>query len=282
MPRNEESIERKIIGGLKWFGVTIVLIILLTTIIYMVPAGHVGVYDIFGKVRDKEADPGLHIKNPLASITKMSVKTQEYTMTIVEGEGAVSTADTISALTKEGLSVDLDVTIWYKLIPEKASDLYKTVGTNYVTILVRPKIRESIRAITAKYEAKTIYSEDRARLQDEIKEAIEEGLFERGILVETVLLRNVQLPEKVRTSIEEKLQAEQEAQRMEFVLQKEVQEAERKRVEAGGISDANVIISGSLTSSYLSWYWITNLDKHQDVIYVPIGEDGMPMFKTIN
>lgn len=259
-----------------------IFVVLLFTIIYTVPAGHVGVYDLWGRVNDQEIYPGLNMKIPFANVEIMSVQTQEYTMSIVEGEGAVRGIDSISALTKEGLTVDLDVTVWFKLNHAKASDVYKEVGTNYMAVLVRPKIREAIRAITAKYDAKTIYSEDRAQLQMEIQKAIAEDLDSRGIVIEKVLLRNVQLPEKVRAAIEDKLQAEQEAQRMEFVLLRENQEAERKRVEAKGIADANTVISGSLSENYLRWYWITNLDKHQDVIYVPVGNDGMPLFKSVS
>jgi len=279
--------EIKIIKGIIWtililFLIIILLFLIFGGLIYTIPAGHVGVYDLFGNVRDNEIPTGLHIKIPFAHIEKMSMKTQEYTMSIIAEEGEVKgRSDTISALTKEGLSVDLDITVWYKLQPDKASDIYQTVGIDYREILVRPKIREAIRSVIAKYEAKTIYSEDRERVQIEIQEEVEKDLKDRGILIEKVLLRNIQLPEKVRTSIEEKLQSEQEAQRMEFVLQKEEKEAQRKRVEAQGIADANKIIANSLTDQYLQWYWIENLDKHSSVIYVPIGEDGMPMFKSI-
>jgi regulator of protease activity HflC (stomatin/prohibitin superfamily) len=164
---------------------------------------------------------------------------------------------------------------------DKASDIYQTVGITYVNVLVRPKIREAIRSVVAKYEAKTIYSEDREKVQIEIQQAIEQDLTSRGIVVEKVLLRNVGLPEKVQNAIESKLEAEQQSQQMEFVLSKEIKEAERKRVEASGIADANKIISDSLTEKYIQWYWVSNLDKHNDVIYVPIGSDGIPLMKTI-
>lgn len=261
--------------------ITLFLLFIVVSMVYTVPAGHVGVYDLFGVVKDKAIYPGLHVKNPFATVNKMSVKTKDYTMTIVEGEGAVSGVDSISALSREGLTVDLDVTVWFKLNWEKAAEIYKRVGTNYVDVLVRPKVREAIRAVTAKYDAKTIYSEDRAQLQTEIEAAIAEDLDSRGVIIEKVLLRNVRLPDKVRNAIEEKLQAEQEAQRMTFILDRERQEAERKRVEAQGISDANKVISGSLSENYLRWYWITNLENHEDVIYIPIGQDGMPIFKEI-
>lgn len=267
-----------------YFFITIIflLIILGFMMIKIIPAGHVGVYHLFGKVDETEMKPGFHLINPFAKVEKMSVKTQEYTMSGTPEEGQkVGTNDAISSLTKEGLTVDLDVTVWYKLEPNSASDIYKTVGLNYQDVIVRPKIRESIRSITAKYQAKSIYSEDREPLQQEIIDAISSSIEERGIIVESVLLRNVQLPPKVVNAIENKLEAEQESEKMQFVLEREKQESERKRVEAQGIADSNHIISDSLTEQYLRWYWIQNLDKHEDTIYVPVGNDGMPLFKGV-
>jgi len=270
----------KIAIGLVAF--VFLLFLIFGGLIYSIPAGNVGVYDLFGNVRDKEIPTGLHIKLPFAHIEKMSVKTQEYTMSILTNEGEIKGAsDTISALTKEGLSVDLDITIWYKLQPDKASDIYQTVGVNYREVLVRPKIREAIRSITARYEAKTIYSEDRATVQLEIQDEIEKDLEERGIIIEKVLLRNVKLPAKLQQAIESKLEAEQQSQQMEFVLQKEKQEAERKIIEANGLAESQAIIDKTLTEEYLTFLWIENLDKHSSIIYVPVGNDGIPLFKTV-
>jgi regulator of protease activity HflC (stomatin/prohibitin superfamily) len=250
--------------------------------VYSIPAGHVGVYDLFGNVNDKEIPTGLHMKNPLASVTKMSVMTKEYTMSIISDEGAKQGSDTISALTKEGLSVDLDVTVWYKIIPDKASDIYQNVGTDYVNIIVRPKVREAIRSVIARYEAKNIYSEDREKVQVEIQQEIEKDLSERGIIIEKVLLRNVGLPVRVSNAIEQKLEAEQQSQQMQFVLERERQEAERKIIEADGIAKSQDIIDKTLTQEYLTYLWIQNLDKHNSVMYVPIGSSGLPFFKDID
>lgn len=277
----EENKRNSKKGGIAILVIGVLVLILLLSI-YTIPAGHVGVYHLFGKVNDVEKKPGMHLKNPFAQVTKMSIKTQEYTMSGTPNEGQKrGVNDAISSLTKEGLTVDLDVTVLYRLEPEKASDIYKEVGTNYVNVIVRPKIRESIRSITAKYNAKRIYSEDREELQLEIAESISKELGKRGIIVERVLLRNVKLPKKVTNAIEEKLEAEQDAQKMEFVLQREKKESERKRVEAKGIADSNEIIANSLDEQYLRWYWIQNLDKHNDTIYVPVGNDGMPLFKGV-
>jgi len=280
--RNFNIDKKETMRYVTYFIVGVILLVLFFRSVYAIPAGHVGVLHLFGKVDDMEKAEGIHLKNPLKSVIKMSVKTQEYTMSGIPNEGQKrGINDAISALTREGLTVDLDVTVWYRLESSRASDVYRTIGINYVDVLVRPKIRESIRAITAEYDVKTIYSEQRNALQVKIEKVIQEDLKDRGIIVERVLLRNVRLPAKLSDSIEQKLQAEQDAQRMFFVLQKEEQEAERKKIEAGGIADANKIISQSLTNEYLEWYWIQNLDKHQDTIYVPIGENGIPLFRSV-
>ena len=155
------STKKKYIG-LAIFLITLgIIVILLGTMITIVEAGHVGVYDLFGEVSEDEYQPGLHLKHPLANIIQMSTRTEEYTMSYTKGEGAKSESDIISALTKEGLTVDLDITVWYKLDPEAASDVYKTLGVGYVGVIVRPQIRTAIRDVVVRYEAKDIYGDKR-------------------------------------------------------------------------------------------------------------------------
>jgi len=249
----------------------------------IVPAGNVGVRDLFGDVSAREIPSGLHAKHPLAQIRKMSIKTQEYTMSIASEEGErQGRSDTISALTKEGLPVDLDVTVLYRLNPEKASDVYKTIGMDYAEIVVRPKIREAIRSNAALYMAKEMYSEKRQDLQNGIRVYLSDTLTERGIEIEDVLLRHIGLPEKLKAAIEEKLSAEQEAQRMEFVLDKERKEAERKEVEAGGLAKAQGIIAESLTPEYLQWRYITTLEglvdsQNTTFVITPYDQKLIPM-----
>jgi len=249
-----------------------------------IDAGHVGVYDLWGKVDDQEYQPGLHFKNPLASIKQMSVKTQEYTMTYTQGEGAKHGSDVISSLTKEGLSVDLDMTILYRLNPEYASDIYQTVGTDYVNVIVRPQIRTVIREVVAKYEAKQLYSEDRQAVALEIAENLEPELLTRGIILERVLIRHIQLPAQLTTSIEDKLVAEQNAEKYVFVLQQEEREAERKIIEAQGIKNSTMIVQEGLASSpeYLTYLWLQKLENHESVVYVMEGNMGLPIFKNID
>jgi regulator of protease activity HflC (stomatin/prohibitin superfamily) len=272
-------------GVKKGAGLIITLIIavlVLSFSIIIIPAGETGVYHLFGKVKETELMSGLHFKNPFAMITKMSIRTEQYTMSITEGEGQVKNADAIRALTKEGLEVDLDITVLYHLEEDSASDVFKNVGLDYVEKIIRPSIKSGIREVVANYEAKDIYSEKREVAAKEILERLKRDIDPRGIGIEDVLLRNVNLPAKLSNAIQEKLTAEQESQRYEFVLQKEEKEAERKRIEAGGQRDAQKIINESLTSNYLNYLYIKELENREGTIYVPINpSSGMPMFKGL-
>lgn len=259
----------------------VILILLSMASIAIVPVGHVGVHDLFGVASEDEFQPGFHLKNPFASMNMMSVKTQEYTMSYVKGEGAKKSADVIQALTKEGLTVGLDITILYKLTPSEADVIYKTIGQSYVSVIVRPPIRTVIREVVARYEAKQIYSDERTQVSEDIFDNLTRVLEERGIILESVLLRHVQLPTELTKAIEAKLTAEQNIEKRRFEVQVEEEEANRKRIEAQGIADANEIIATSLSNEYLTWYWIENLDTHNSVIYVPVGPGGIPLFREI-
>jgi len=250
--------------------------------IVVIDAGETGVYSLFGKVKDKELKSGFHLVIPLAHVTKMSIRTEEYTMSIAQGEGRKYGADAITSLTKEGLSVDLDMTVLYRLNEEKASDIYKEVGLNYDEKIIRPTIRTSIRDIIAQYEAKDIYSEKREEAADKILNSIKKELDSRGILIENVLLRNVALPTNLANAIQEKLQAEQEAQKYDFILVKEKKEKERKIIEAEGQRDAQKIINESLSTNYLYYLYINQLKDREGTIYVPTSPGtGMPLFKDV-
>ncbi len=248
----------------------------------IIGAGKTGVQVLFGKVKDNELSSGFHIKNPFVLVNQMNIRTQEYTMSIMQTEGKKVGDDSISALTKEGLRVDLDITILFHLMQDRASDVYRDIGDNYEEIVIRPQIRSTIREVIAQYEAKDIYSEKREEASKKILESIKEVVEPRGILVEDVLLRNVNLPTDLAQSIQEKLQAEQEAQRYEFVLQQEEKEAERKRIEAAGQRDAQQIVNESLTTRYLQYLYINSLKDREGTIYVPTdANNGLPLFRGI-
>ncbi|MFH1661543.1 MAG: prohibitin family protein [Candidatus Falkowbacteria bacterium] len=250
--------------------------------IIIVEAGETGVYSLFGKVKDNELKSGFHLVIPLAKVTKMSIRTEEYTMSIAQGEGKKYSADAITSLTKEGLSVDLDMTVLYKLEEEKASDVYRELGLNFDEKIIRPTIRTSIRDVIAQYEAKDIYSEKREEAAFKIADNLKAVLDPRGIIIESVLLRNVALPTNLANAIQEKLQAEQEAEKYDFILAKEKKEKERKIIEAEGQQEAQKIINQSLTANYLYYLYINQLKDREGTIYVPTGADsGMPLFRNI-
>ena len=274
------NVKRTIILGASGF----FLIWLFFASIVIIDAGQTGVYSLFGKVRDNELKSGFHLVIPLAKVTKMSIRTEEYTMSIAQGEGKISGADAITSLTKEGLSVDLDMTVLFRIAEEKASNIYTTVGIreDIDEKIIRPSIRTSIRDVIAQYEAKDIYSEKRQEAAQKIKDALSADLEQRGIIIEEVLLRNVALPTTLSVAIQEKLQAEQEAQKYDFILQREAKEKERKVIEAEGQRDAQKIINESLTTNYLYYLYINSLKDREGTVYVPTGTtSGMPLFREL-
>jgi regulator of protease activity HflC (stomatin/prohibitin superfamily) len=262
--------------------VIILSLIVLAKSIVIIPAGETGIYHLFGKVKDSELKSGFHIVNPLAEVTKLSIRTEQYTMSVVKEEGQKAGDDSIDALTNEGLTVKLDITVFYHLVEDKASDVYKELGIDYQGKIIRPEIRSAIREVVAGYDSKSIYSEKRDEMIIKIKESMTDNIEPRGIAIEQVLLRNVILPAKLDASIQQKLQAEQESQRYDFVLEKEKKEADRKRIEAEGQRDAQKTINESLTSGYLNYLYIKELKDREGTIYIPTNaENGMPMFKGI-
>jgi regulator of protease activity HflC (stomatin/prohibitin superfamily) len=265
-----------------FIAIIIIAAVILIKSIIVIPAGFTGVYHLFGKVKDDELSSGLHLINPLALVEKMSIRTEEYTMSIAQGEGKKFGADAIDALTKEGLKVELDITVLYHLQEDKASTIFKELGVTYEEKLIRPQIRSSIREVIAEYEAKDIYSEKRQEAALKLLANLQEKINPRGIEIEEVLMRNVILPAKLEASIQEKLTAEQESQRYEFLLQKEEKEKQRKIIEAEGQRDAQKIINESLTARYLEYLYITGLKDRPGTIYVPTNpNNGLPMFKGI-
>ncbi|MCG2695531.1 prohibitin family protein [Candidatus Parcubacteria bacterium] len=250
--------------------------------VIIVDAGETGVYSLFGKVKDNELSSGFHLVIPLAKVTKMSIRTEEYTMSIAQGEGKKYSADAITSLTKEGLSVDLDMTVLYRLQEDKATDVYRELGLNFDEKIIRPTIRTSIRDVIAQYEAKDIYSAKREEAAFQIADNLKAVMDPRGIIIESVLLRNVALPANLANAIQEKLQAEQEAEKYDFILAREKKEKERKIIEAEGQQEAQRIINQSLTTNYLYYLYINQLKDREGTIYVPTSPTtGMPVFKEL-
>ena len=233
----------------------------------VVPAGHVGVVDFFGNVSQSSLKSGINFVNPLAKVIAMSIRTQED-------------KETMSVPSKEGLTIELEVSALFHLDPEKAVDVYKSVGTHYVDVIFIPQMRAAARGVTGGSEAKALYTSEREALGLAVREHLEGLVGNRGMIVENILLRKVSLPITVSQAIEQKLKAEQEFERMKFVNQREEMEAERKRIEAKGVRDSQAIISETLTPQYLNYLWIRNLADNQNVIYVAT-EANVPIFRAI-
>lgn len=224
------------------FVVLFIFSVMFGSILVSVGAGEVGVkFNQFGGVESDELGEGLHVVMPWVSVTKYSVRSEVYTMSAQPAEGERVGDDQITALTSEGLMLGMDMTVRYRLISEDASDVHQTLGTGYSEKIIRPTIKSVIREVVSKHTAMEVYGEERQLVASEMVTILEAALVDDGIIVEEVLLRNVKLPDRVSTAIEEKLQADQDAQRMVFIKQKEQLEAERKVIEATGVADATVI-----------------------------------------
>lgn len=266
------NILRRILGG----GLTLVLavigVIILWSSVASVPAGHVGVLTLFGKVDTRAGETlseGIHLVNPFKANHVMSVRTQ-------------TVKETARVPSSEGLEMALDTSVIYHLNPAKAADVYQRVGPRYEEVLIEPQMRSAIREATASHSANTLYSSARAEVQEQIRKDLEANLAPRGVEIESVLLRDIQLPPSVQAAIQAKQQAEQESLAMSFKLQKEKQEADRKRIEAQGIQDFQRIVSQGISSQLLEWKGIEAteaLAKSPNTKIVVIGnsKNGLPL-----
>jgi len=240
-------------GPVRIVGLVVMLLGILTSCIIQIEAGQAGAQKLFGKIQKDVLGSGLHFINPLVDVVKLDIKTQNYTMSGLQDEGHKSGDDAIRVLTADGLEVTIDLSVLYRVIPNEAPKLLSETGDNYEDKIVRPITRTRIRDNAVYYEAVSLYSTKRDEFQQRIFKTIEADFSKRGLLLENLLVRNITLPQSVKATIEQKINAEQDAQKMQFVLQKEKQEAERKRVEAQGIADYQRIISESLTDRQLQY-----------------------------
>jgi regulator of protease activity HflC (stomatin/prohibitin superfamily) len=269
----------------KTLALLIVVIGILASSIVQVEAGQVGVKSLFGKVQNDVLGSGLHFINPLMEVRRLDIKTQNYTMSGVHDEGAKHADDAIRVLTADGLEVTIDLTVLYKLLSSEAPRLVRETGTDYTDKIVRPLTRTKIRDNAVYYDAISLYSTRRDEFQQRIFKSIEDDFRNRGLVLEQLLVRNITLPQSVKTTIEQKINAEQDAQKMQFVLQKEKQEAERKRVEAQGIADYQRIIGLGLTEQQLQYEQIKatlELAKSQNAKVIVMGRGTPVILDTKN
>jgi prohibitin 1 len=256
-------------AGVSLLITAIAALLALIQIFTVIPAGNVGVVDFFGYVSENTLKAGVNIVNPLARVIKMSIQTQEV-------------KETMDVPSKEGLTVGLEISVLFHLNPDKAAEVYKTVGEQYTEILLDPQFRSVTRGVTAGYEAKALYTSEREALALQITKELQGLVERRGITIETSPLRRIVLPSGLTAAIEEKLRAEQESQRMQWVLTKEKQEADRKAIEAQGISNFQKIVAQGISEPLLRWKGIEATMKiaesnNSKVVIIGSGKDGLPI-----
>jgi len=260
-------------GYIKRFAGAIIAVFVIFALLSMsittIETGNVGVLTLYGKVTNEVLPEGIHLINPLKSVHKVSVRTQ-------------SVKESASVPSSEGLVINLDTSVVLHLKPDHAADVYQKLGPDYMETLVEPNVRSAVREATASHSANTLYSSAREEVAQQIKTSLELVLAPRGIEVEQILLRDIQLPPTLKASIESKQQAEQESLAMSFKLQKERQEAERKRIEAQGIRDFQTTVSQGISAQLLQWKGIEateTLAKSPNTKVVVIGnsKNGLPL-----
>jgi prohibitin 1 len=249
--------------------ILVLVIILLMASTTSIPTGNVGVLTLFGRVTGETLPEGIHVVNPLKSVQKLSVQTQ-------------SVKESANVPSNEGLILALDTSLLFRLDKDKAAFVYQTVGDNYAEKIVEPTLRAAIRASTSAHSANALYTNARELVQQQIQDELRAQLAPRGVIVENVLLRDVQLPAMLKGSIEAKQQAEQDALRMSFILQKEKQEAERKRIEAQGIADFQKIVATGISPQLLEWKGIEATEKlaasaNAKVVIIGNPKNGLPL-----
>jgi regulator of protease activity HflC (stomatin/prohibitin superfamily) len=259
---------------LQWGGWALGAFLVLASMAVVVQPGFAGVVVFFGSVRSEALPAGLHLINPLSTVREVEIRTRNYTMSSVHDEGQRSGDDSIAVITADGLTVRLDVTVLYALQQAKLAEIYSTLGENVEERLIRGSIRSAIRDSAANLLATDLYGSKRQEFVKTVTQTLTLAFGGRGINLEQVLLRDVKLPEQITKSINDKISADQEAQKMTFVLQKEKQEAERKRIEAEGQARAQQLVSQSLTPQIIEYQRIQALREigaKGNLIITPMG-----------
>ena len=247
----------------------IVILILVYASVAYVPAGHVGVLTLFGRVTGDVLQEGTHFVNPFKINNTMSIRTQEL-------------KETASVPSDEGLVMTLDTSLLFRLSPEKAAEVFRTIGPNYVQVVVEPNLRSTIRAVTSQHSANALYTGAREEVAQQVNKELVQQLGARGVEVQSVLLRDIQLPQMLKGSIEAKQQAEQDSLRMAFILQKEKQEADRKRIEAQGIRDFQTTVAQGISQQLLEWKGIEATERlsastNTKIVIIGNTKNGLPL-----
>jgi regulator of protease activity HflC (stomatin/prohibitin superfamily) len=277
LPSNPNYPAAKLQRPLRMGALAVAAIGLLLACVKQIDAGTVGVQKLFGQVQDRVLESGLSVVNPFIDVTNVDIRTQNYTMSGIHDEGKKSGDDAIRVLSSDGLELIVDLTVLYHVNKTEAPNIIREIGPDYQEVIVRPVTRTKIRDNAVYYAAVDLYSVKREEFQQKINKDIETVFKQRGLTLEQLLIRNIALPTSVKESIESKINAEQDAQKMQFVLQKEKQEAERKRVEAQGIADYQRILSTGLSDKMLQYEQIKamkELSLSQNAKVIVTGKGG--------
>lgn len=269
--KNAKKYNIKAQATFSFIGMVVALVIAFAQMFTVIPAGFAGVIDMFGNVSDNTLKPGVNFVNPIANIVKFDTRKQEL-------------KETMNVPSKEGLSIELELSLIFRLSMDKVNEIYKTAGDyeEYLQKIVTPNFRSVVRGVTTKYEAKALYTAEREKLESEIKSKLSAVPEMKEAIVLSTPLRQITLPVGLKNAIEEKLKSEQESQRMEFILARERQEAERKRIEAKGISDFQTIVSQGISDQLLRWKGIEATEKlanspNSKIVVIGSGKDGLPL-----
>jgi regulator of protease activity HflC (stomatin/prohibitin superfamily) len=217
----------------------------------IVPVGSVGITTLMGNPSQQPLNPGIYLRNPFSRLVLFSARTTEL-------------KEKISSPSKEGLLMSIEISILYRVDPSKARDIYSTIGPDFKDIVLIPTFRSLVRAKSARFDAISLYTLYRQRLAQEITDSLRASLAPRGIIVESTPLRDVLPPANVMAAIQSKIQAQQENERMKYVLLKEKQESDRKRIAAQGTADAQRIVSASLTNQIIQYRNVEAIEKLAD------------------
>ena len=254
-----------------------------------VGVGQVGVSSLFGAVDKQPLSEGLHLINPLKSVIQLSTRTE--TANVHAGPGAQGGAETVDAISSDGMRMPLDVTVYYRLAEVDAPWVYQHLGEDFAPKIVIPATRSAVREALARFSAQEAYSTKRGQLTVAIEEILRQHMRAllddykftgKAVILQQVLLRNIGIPDQVRDAIEKKLAAEQQALAMQFVLQKETQEAERKRIEGRGIADFQKIVTEGISDKLLAWKGIEatleiSKSTNAKVVVIGSGKNGLPL-----
>lgn len=221
--------------------ICIILVSLMLTSCVTVRQGEVGVKRNLGKFSDKAFTEGLRFYNPVTStIVKIPIRTENLEVQLM-------------IPSKEGLNIRSEVSILYNVVPRKAPDLLRNIGTNYEENVILPVFRSAVADVSARFYAKDMHTGERSTIETAIRDQMMIYLDGKGIEIDAVLLKSIQLPASLAKAIESKLEAEQQAQQMEFVLDQSRRQAEVRRIEAAGVRDAQIIISEGLDAKMLQF-----------------------------